>query len=279
MSYSTRWILAMTLPALAMLGGCAGSSSDAASAGADLSGPGGQGSTAPSSPAPAPGPAPAAQPPPADGTTITIYDGKLPSTPALAKVDDAEERQAVLGALFPTFLDDANKCDTSVTPIDLASQRGRGQVVPSIQGKVKGAFTAAGASETLYLVSVGECFASHADNFGSMMIAVFNGDKVVAKAITDGGTDIERIVDLTGDGKQELVLTTGFFQNGELTQTARIVNVAPDDLVVVKDFGGVMDDSCSADFGDKSSDFSVITVKAGTTDFVVEKKSEACPAQ
>ncbi len=72
-----------------------------------------------------------------------------------------------------------------------------------------GSFTAPGQSQTLYVISVGECNASHADNFGTKRVAIFSGQQLVADVDVDFKASIERKTDLNSDGIDELLMTSG----------------------------------------------------------------------
>ena len=94
----------------------------------------------------------------------------------------AATQRSVLSKVFRRYLTDSNRCnaefDTSKGTDPLAEARKAGQIVPSIADMATGSFTAAGQTQTLYVISVSECNASHADNFGTKRVAIFSGSTI-----------------------------------------------------------------------------------------------------
>ena len=152
------------------------------------------------------------------------------------------EKKRILDRLFGRYLTDTKQCPYNTN--DLARSRKAGDFVPEPFEVATGAFTAARASQKLYLVTNGECGATHADNFGSVTLAVFEGDTVVAQANTWGGSAIQDVLDLDGDGKEEILLSSGFTNMGETIESVKLVRFDGTDLVTVKDFGKVYEDEC-----------------------------------
>jgi hypothetical protein len=162
----------------------------------------------------------------------------------------------------------------------LAGARAAGDFVPWVFEVADGSFTERGEHQRLYLLTVGECGASYADNFGSEMLAVFQGDAVVARSVIYGGSSILGVFDLDGDGQNEFVLTDGFTNQGNTVEAARLARFDHGKLVDVKHFGQVMDDSCASGFPGSKLTYSVIhaLVRAGKPpEFKVEPKNEPCP--
>ena len=108
-------------------------------------------------------------------------------TPPL-KISPATEKY-VISKVFRRYLTDENKCnpdfDASGSDDRLAAARRAGQIVPSILDMETGSFTGPLKQETLYVISVSECYASHAENFGTKRVAIFSGPQLVADMDVD----------------------------------------------------------------------------------------------
>lgn len=208
---------------------------------------------------------------------IVVYEGKRPNDPRLVeKIGKAEEQQ-LLRKVFPKFLSDPGQCSGAST--SLQDARARGDIVSRVLSVATGSFTATNATQKLYLVFVGECGATHADNFGSNMLVVTEANAVRARISIAGGTSIYSLVDLEGDGRSEVVLTSGFANQGGLVEAASLVRVEPSGLVTLRDFGEVMESNCASIDDTKASEVSVIRAltKVGSSpEFRVEKRTERC---
>ena len=176
----------------------------------------------------------------------------------------AATQRSVLSKVFRRYLTDANRCnvevDTSKGTDPLAEARKAGQMVPSIIDMTTGSFTAANQTQTLYVISVSECNASHADNFGTKRVAIFSGQQLVADVDADFAASIVRKTDLNSDGIDELLMITGDMAMGTLTEMATLVNFQGGRRHVLQDFGSVVEDSCAAEMPSSVSDASVIYI-------------------
>jgi hypothetical protein len=161
-------------------------------------------------------------------------------------------QKAVLTKVFRKFLTDESKCnsqfDASGSADALTAARQAGQIVPSIMDTATGSFTGPGKTETLYVIFVGECFASHADNFGTRRAAIFSGQQLVADVDIDFKQTIERKTDLNSDGIDELLMTSGYTTQGTTTEMAALFSFQNGRMKVVHDFGVVYEDSCASGF-------------------------------
>ena len=168
-----------------------------------------------------------------------------PSQPA--KISPATERD-VLAKVFRRYHIDAKRCSDNVDAGEefLAAARKAGQIVPNIAEMMTGSFTAAGQTETAYLIFVNECNASHADNFGSKRLAIFSGARLVADVDVDFKDNIALKTDLNMDGIDELLLTSGYMGQGEFTEMAALVSFQDGRRQVIQDFGVVVSDVCAA---------------------------------
>ena len=173
-------------------------------------------------------------------------------------------QRSVLSKVFRRYLTDENKCssqfDASNGPDPLAAARKAGQIVPSILDVVNGSFTATGQTQTAYLISVSECNASHADNFGTKRMAIFSGQQLVADVDVDFNSSIVRKTDLNSDGIDELLMTGGDMNQGEAVEMAALVTFQNGRFRVIHDFGTVSDDDCAAERPGSSSKASVLYI-------------------
>ena len=182
-----------------------------------------------------------------------------------SKITDATQRM-VLSKVFRKYLTDGNKCSH---PVDasgddyLAAARRAGQIVPTLGEVVTGSFTAPGQTQTLYIIDVSECNASHADNFGTKRVAIFAGQQLVANVDADFARNVIKKVDLNSDGVDELLMTTGDMAQGTLTEMASLVSFQNGRRKVIQDFGSVVLDSCASGFPHSTSEASVIYVSDG----------------
>ncbi len=168
----------------------------------------------------------------------------------------------VLSTVFPKYLNDEAKCkadvDSSGSEDYLAAMRKAGQIVPSIFDMATGSFTAAGQDQIAYVISVGECNASHADNFGSKRLAIFAGNKLVLDLDVNFKSGILKKTDLNLDGVDELLLLGGDMHQGILIETAALYEVQGGKLVVLQDFEQAFEDSCASLISGSGIEASVI---------------------
>ena len=193
----------------------------------------------------------------------TLFDFRTSDVRPPPKITRSTER-TVLGKVFRKYLTDAEKCkhgvDYADAPDMLTGARNAGQMAPSISDVATGSFTAAGQAQTVYVISVNECTASHADNFGTKRVAIFSGQQLVADFDVDFHNGIALKTDLNSDGINELLMTTGDMSQGTLTETATLMSFQNGRLNVVKDFGTVVEDSCASGFPASASKASVISI-------------------
>lgn len=178
-----------------------------------------------------------------------LFDFRNDRSAAQPTISKATER-SVLSKVFRRYLADANRCnpqfDASSGSDPLAAARKAGEIVPAIYAMATGSFTAAGQSQTLYVIFVGECNASHADNFGTKRAAIFSGQQLVADLDVDFKQNIARKTDLNSDGIDELLMTSGDTHQGVVEEMAALFSFQNGRLQVVHDFGMVTEDSCAS---------------------------------
>jgi hypothetical protein len=191
----------------------------------------------------------AAQNPAVQKDRQILFDFRVERNTPAPKITKATER-SVLSKVFRRYLSDASKCnpqfDASNGSDPLAAARKAGEIVPLIADMATGSFTAAGQSQTLYVISVSECNASHADNFGTKRVAIFSGQQLVADLDVNFNQNIERKTDLNSDGIDELLMTGGDIHQGVVEEMAVLLSFQNGRMQVVHDFGFVVEDSCAS---------------------------------
>ena len=192
-----------------------------------------------------------------------LFDFRVADEATPPKVARATERM-ILSKVFRKYLTDANHCNSeqidSGDADPLAAARKAGQMVPSIEDIETGSFTAPGQSQTLYVISVSECNASHADNFGTKRVTIFSGQQLVADVDADFARNVIKKTDLNSDGVDELLMTTGDMAQGTLTEMATLVSFQDGRRQVIQEFGSVVLDSCASGFPNSTSEASVIYI-------------------
>jgi hypothetical protein len=192
-----------------------------------------------------------------------LFDFRADTNITSAKITAATQR-SVLSKLFRRYLTDPDKCSSQFDARNatdlLAAARKAGQIVPSIVDTATGSFTAAGQTQTLYVISVSECNASHADNFGTKRVAIFSGQQLVADIDADFKSGIARKTDLNSDGIDELLLMSSDMGQGTLIAMAALVSFQNGKARVIEDFGTVVEDSCASGFPESSSKAAVLYI-------------------
>ena len=152
-----------------------------------------------------------------------LFDFRVSDESTPAKIAPATQRM-VLSKVFRRYLTDANRCKSNgeLGEDYLGAARKAGQIVPSISDVETGSFTAPGQMQTLYVIDVAECNASHADNFGTKRVAIFSGQQLVADVDADFAVSILKKTDLNGDGVDELLMITSYMGQGTLTEMATL---------------------------------------------------------
>ncbi len=192
----------------------------------------------------------------------TLADFRLNETNTSPKIPAGIQR-SVLSKVFRRYLTDEARCnrnfDAGNGADPLRAARNAGQIVPLIVDSATGSFTASGQTQTAYVISVSECNASHADNYGTKRVAIFSGPQLVADMDVDFRGSIARKTDLNGDGLDELLMTTGDMNQGTLIEMASLVSFQNGRLRVIEDFGTVTEDSCASEAPGSSAKASVIS--------------------
>jgi hypothetical protein len=192
-----------------------------------------------------------------------LVDFRTPQTGSAVRISAATQR-TVLSKVFRRYLTDEAQCSAQIDAsgeVDaLAAARKAGQIVPGIEDIVSGSFTAAGQTQTAYVISVSECNASHADNFGTKRIAIFSGQQLVADIDIDFKRNIARKTDLNSDGIDELLMTGGDMNQGTIIEVAALLSFQGARLRVIEDFGMVVENSCAAAMAGSAVKASVISI-------------------
>lgn len=205
----------------------------------------------------------AAQNPAPQKDREVLLDFRMDRKVSEIRIPAATQRN-VLSKVFRKYLTDSNRCnsefDTSKGTDPLAEARKAGQIAPSILDMATGSFTTAGQTQTLYVISVSECNASHADNFGTKRVAIFAGQQLVADVDADFASNIVRKTDLNNDGINELLMTTGDMAQGTVIEMGTLVSFQNGRRRVIQDFGTVVEDSCASEAPGATSDASVLYI-------------------
>jgi hypothetical protein len=209
----------------------------------------------------------AAQKPAVQKNRQVLMDFRPERNDAPATIPAATQR-TVLSKVFRKYLTDESKCNAQFDASDgadaLAAARKAGEIVPSINEMITGSFTAAGQSQTLYVISVRECNASHADNFGTNRVAIFSGQQLVADLDADFKSDIARKTDLNSDGIDELLMTSSYMGQGTLIEMASLFSFQNRRLQVIREFGKVVENSCASGIPRSNSKASVLYISEST---------------
>ena len=191
-----------------------------------------------------------------------LHDFRPNSTTQPSKISPATQR-SVLSKVFRKYLSDESKCNPKFNGSGggdyLKAARDAGQIAPSIIDSVTGSFTAPGQTQTAYLISVAECGASHADNFGTDRVAIISGQQLVAEFDVDFKSSFVRKTDLNADGVDELLMTSSYMGQGTLTESAALVTFQGGRFSVIEDFATVTEDSCASGFPGSTAKASVIS--------------------
>jgi len=196
-------------------------------------------------------------------TRKLLFDFRIEKRNSPPKVGPGVQK-TVLSKVFRRYLTDDTRCKSNFKASGddyLSAARKAGQFVPSIVDFASGSFIAAGKTEFAYLISVGECNASHADNFGSKRIAIFSGEELVANLDINFNSSILRKTDLNGDGINELLLSAGDMAQGTLIETAALYSFENGKASVIEDFGQVTEDACAT--GMQGSEVKAVVLEIG----------------
>lgn len=191
-----------------------------------------------------------------------LVDFRVDRPMRAVRIPLATQRQ-VLSKVFRKYLTDESKCDQQFVPSGndyLEAARNAGQIVPTIVDMASGSFTAAGQRQTAYVISVNECGASHADNYGSKRVAIFSGQQLVMDVDDDFRSSIVKKTDLNGDGIDELLMTTGDMNQGVLFEAASLLGFQNGRLRVIQDLGTVVENSCPSEMPGSSSKASLVSI-------------------
>ena len=184
-----------------------------------------------------------------------LFDFRVERRNASQRIPLGTQRM-VLSRMFRKYLTDEGKCSDTDS---LQAARNAGQIVPAIVDLASGSFTGPGKSETAYVISVNECNASHAENFGTKRVGIFSGQRLIADVDVDFKSNILRMTDLNSDGMNELLMTSGDMNQGTLIEMAALLEFQNGRVRLIEDFGTVTEDSCASLIRGSSSKASVLS--------------------
>lgn len=207
---------------------------------------------------------------------LTVYDPSTHETdPHLLRVAGPEGDKLVR-LTFSRYLKDESQCPGSEHTLDQA--RTLGAVVPRTTSGAEGSFTST-AKQRAYVMAVGECGASGADNYGTGLLIVRENGRTVARAEIAGNEYLERVLDIDQDGQHEILLVASFNQGVEVSH-ARLVRLdGTSGLSVIQDFGQVGENNCAFDEDETYDNYSVIrarVIPGKAPEFDVEKHQGRC---
>ncbi len=114
-----------------------------------------------------------------------------------------------------------------------------------ISSKETGAFTAANKNQTAYLIRPDvTSITQEPTNPAKSVLAIFEGEKLVAKFEVGSYFYIAAKSDANRDGVNELLLVGNNLQMGIETKWAKLINLTQNKLQVVKDFKTVYENTC-----------------------------------
>lgn len=176
------------------------------------------------------------------------FDNAL-SRPTLSSQETSTIFTAVYGAKPTTVGDEEIDCGDDREKC-LAADRAAWRMQPEVLAVVAGAFTQPGTQQLAYLIASNEEGASHADNFGSKRLAIFDDRKLIVNVDVGDYWDILKTFDINNDGTMELLLAGVYSQMGASIWWSELVEFRGARLRVVKDFDKVYTDDCKATYAD-----------------------------
>jgi hypothetical protein len=221
---------------------------------------------------------PAVPAPPKKRDFIVLDPTQPRDAPLGSRVAKSEETR-ILDLVYGKgkYLSDYKQCPAKVGG-NVESRRVRGFFNPVVAQVIGGAFTKAGASESLVYICNREC-----NSQGSMsnQVVVLEGDAVKANVNVPtywtgiGWSTIDAVFDLDGDGRSEFIRTVTDNNQGERT-AAEIMRVDGSKLATIQSFQ-ILNNACPwAD----SIEYSIVHVvhEPGATPAInLEKRTKPCP--
>ncbi len=165
-----------------------------------------------------------------------LFDFRDVSQQPEPSVPPSEAGQRVFAALFPRYMPQSRRCKPG-------SSHGVSNAAPRLLASADGAFTAAGLSQTAYLVHPGGC-EDDQESFGESRLAIFSGDRVLTVARVSA-TDLLKITDLDGNGINEVLLANRSSGAGETIVTAHLLEFEKETFRVAENFGRVRQEACA----------------------------------
>jgi len=105
---------------------------------------------------------------------------------------------------------------------------------PYVAGYAQGSFTRANASESLYLVHIGDSCGSR--GIGTIRIMIARGNQVTAYGDVSGNYGIKTITDINNDGINEILLEASWLGQGYLSVWNRFLEIRPGGILTLAQF-------------------------------------------
>ncbi|MCS6898440.1 MAG: hypothetical protein RMJ98_01495 [Myxococcales bacterium] len=203
---------------------------------------------------------------------IFSWDG-VPASLAAKHAAPPALASAVLTRLFPRSLSSADHCPE--TPGTLEQARAKGWVVPRVTHHVEGSFSRVGAREVALGVRVGECGATHAEDWGTSRLVLWSEDQILYDMELRGR--LAGAGDLDGDGLHELLVELGGTNQGITTTSLQVARLSPGGLKIVAELGVVYEGSCGAQ-KPEGEEVSLVTAvkKNDSLNFELKKEHRPC---
>lgn len=173
-----------------------------------------------------------------------------PDRPTLSPQEEDGIFTAVFGPKPSAPADEYVACEEEHDKC-FAADRAAWRMDPKVAAAATGAFTQPGTEQKAYLILANEAGASHADNFGTKRLAIFDGQRLVVDVDIGDHWDIMKTPDLNRGGTSELLLGGLYSGMGSSIWWAELVEFRAGKKKAVKDFDKVYTEDCNSIVADK----------------------------
>lgn len=179
----------------------------------------------------------------AKGNATTLIDFREST---YAEEISPAQSQSILSEVFPNgYLSSSDGCifDAETSGLGLSQAEAQGQFVPRVWSFASGSFTQPGVPQEAYVINLEECSAGHSDNYGTTRLYIVAGRRVVMD-VEVPATSIDAIVDINGDGIDELLLTKGSTGQGYTVVSADLISLQNSEYKHLQVFPEVYNGAC-----------------------------------